>query len=504
MFALCHLIKSMNKWYTGYVKKITISKLFLYKHRYGIGYFLLFSAFVALIFLIPLLSPAGISDAEMESAVYSHSLNMESILSGQIIDLPYHLLQKLSLHLFGLSAYAIKLPSIIFALLLGVLLILLLNRWFKNNVAIIASVLSVLAAPFLFLAGNGTPLIMLVFWPALLLWLGSKINGKALKKTIYAFFFALFLLLSLFTPYLAYFAVFSVIYAVAHPHLRFMIKSLPKVPFILGLLVVLGVVGTLSYELIKYPATLTELLFMKDFSWDAFGSNIKSAFLPLFSWSGNVNSVFLSPMIGLASLALVVTGLISTTKGFFASRNSIATLFIIFTIIISGFNPDSAVLIILPFAILTAHGIRYILEKWYGLFPENPYARIFGLIPISTFLGIMIISSLSHYVFGYRYNPVVADQYQDDISLIRENLEPGTTILIPAGTLNFDFYKIMEDKGEYIITSNTPSSKDKANIKTIATLGRWPAKLPYNLHHIITSSKSSNSDRIYLYEDNQE
>ncbi|MBR5621044.1 hypothetical protein IKW75_00980 [Candidatus Saccharibacteria bacterium] len=482
------------------MKKITISRLFLYKHRYGIGYALLFFAFVALVFLTPLLSPDGLSTAEMESTITSHSVSFESAMSGDIVDLPYHLLQKLSITFLGLNAYAIKLPSIAIGLVLGILLILLLNRWFKNNVAIIASILTVLSAPFLFLAGNGTPLIMLVFWPTLLLWLGSKINGKVLKKTFYAFLFALFLVLSLFTPYMVYFALFSIIYAFVHPHLRYMIKSLPKIPFILASLAVTGVIGIMGYELIKYPATLTSLFFMNDFSWGTFLGNIKEAFLPFFSWSGNIESVFLAPMVGLASLALAITGLISTTRGFFASRNSIASAFIIFTIVISGFRQDSAVLIILPLVILTAHGIRYILEKWYGLFPENPYARIFGLIPIGLFLGLILIASYAHYVFGYRYNPVVANEFQDDLALIHENVKPGTEILIPGGTLEYDFYKILEDTENYTVTSNTPSSSDKDRIKKIATLGKWPAKLPYDLSRIITSSKSTNSDRIYLYE----
>ena len=458
----------------------------------------------ALLFLIPMLSPAGLSEAEMKSAVISHGQSIDTIMSGEIVDLPYHFVQKMSIAAFGLNEYSIKLPSIVIGLLLGVLIILLLNRWFKNNVAIIASILTVLSAPFLFLAGNGTPLIMLVFWPTLLLWLGSKINGKKLAKTFYAFLFAVFLLASLFTPYMIYFAIFSVIYALVHPHLRFMIRSLPKIPFIITSIAVLAVIGVMGYEIIKYPSTLTELCFMSDFSWTAFFDNIKNAFLVFFSWSGNIDSIFLAPMIGMASLILAITGLISTTKGFFASRNSIASIFIVFTTIISGFNPDSAVLIILPFAILTAHGIRYVLEKWYGLFPENPYARIFGLIPISTFLGIMIVTSLTHYVFGYSYNPIVANQYQDDLELIYNEVQRGTTILIPAGTINYDFYKILEEQGDYKVTSNTPSTGDKEDIKHIATLGLWPAKLPYDLSRIITSSKSTNSDRIYLYQDNQE
>lgn len=476
----------------------------MYKHRYGIGYFILFVLFAVLVFLVPLLSPDGLSTPEMNSVVASDNLSVKSLSEGNVVDLPYHALQKASILVFGLNTYSVKLPSIVISFILGVLIILLLNRWFKNNVAIIASILTVLSAPFLYLAGSGTPLIMLVFWPTLLLWLGSKINGKKLAKTIYAFFFAICLLFSLFTPYLIYFAIFIVIYALVHPHLRFMIKSLPKIPFILMSLVVLGVIAALVYEVLRYPDIANQLFFKSHFSWGDFFSNIGNAFLPFFSWNGNIESIFLSPMIGLASIALAVTGLISTTKGFFASRNSIASIFLIFTIVVSGFNPDAAVLIIIPFSILTAHGIRYILEKWYGLFPENPYARVIGLIPISTFLGVMIISSLSHYVFGYRYNPIVAGEFQNDLSLILDNVEPHSTILVPEDSGTFDFYKILQKRGQYIISSNTPSTQDKENITKIATLGKWPAKLPYNLSRIITSQKTSNSDRIYLYEDKTE
>ena len=236
---------------------------------------------------------------------------------------------------------------------------------------------------------------------------------------------------------------------------------------------------------------------MENFSPENYLSNLSTAFTPVFSWSGVVESTFLAPLIGLASLALAITGLISTTKGFFASRNSIASYLIIFTILISGLNPDCAVLIILPLAILIAHGVRYILEKWYGLFPSNPYARVFGLIPISIFLGIMITSDISHFVFGYRYNPAVADNFVNDLTLIQENLDSSTTLLIPAGTIEYDFYSILEQHQGFNIESSLSAVPAESKV---ASLGKWTEAENLPIYRIITSSKSSNSDRIYLYE----
>lgn len=478
------------------MKKRTISKLFLYRHRYIIGYSLLALAFLATLILLPLITPNGLSEAEMQSAITSNSTSINNISAGEVVDLPYHLLQKVSIHFLGLTPYALKLPSIIIGFFLGLILVLLLNRWFKNNVAIIASILTVLSSSFLYLAGSGTPLIMVVFWPTLLLWLGSKIQGVDRPSPLYCFIFAFALLLSIFTPYMLYLAVFILVYVLIHPHLRFTVKTLPKIPLILVAIIILGGCTLLGIILIKHTPALKELLFMGNFSLDNFFANLSTAFTPFFSWSGVVESTFLAPLVGLASLALAITGLISTAKGFFASRNSIATYLIIFTVLISGFDPNCAVLLILPLAILIAHGIRYILEKWYGLFPSNPYARIFALFPISIFLGIMITSDIAHFVFGYRYNPAVADNFTNDLSLISEHLTEDTTLLIPAGTLEYDFYSILEKHhGPKVASSlnNTPDGTD------LASLGKWTENPNLSVRRIITSSKSSNSDRIYLY-----
>ena len=193
------------------MKKHTLSKLFLYRHRYGIVYTLLGLIFVFTLCYLLLITPNGFSKDEMDSVVTSSNLQYNHIVSGDIINLPYHLLQKLTLTLFGLTTYGIKLPSIIFGGLLGILFILLLNRWFKNNVAILASIIAVLSSNFLYISGSGTPLIMTVFWPTLLFWLGSKIQGENKPKPFYSFIFAIALLLSLFTSYMFYLAIFIVL-----------------------------------------------------------------------------------------------------------------------------------------------------------------------------------------------------------------------------------------------------------------------------------------------------
>ena len=481
------------------MSKLIISRLTLYRFRFYIGFGLLGIVFCSLLLAFPLITPGGLSEAERESAVLSYNLHFSSITSGDLVDLPYHILQKLSILTFGFTDYAIKLPSIIFGLGLGVLLILLLNRWFRTNVALLASIITVLSTPFLFLAGSGTPLIMLVFWPTFLLWLGSKIQGVKSPRPLYCLIFALALLLSIYTPHLIYLVIFIVIFAFVQPHLRFTIKSLPKLPLILTTLVVLAGVVVWGINLISTPGVALTIFFAKDFSLSNFFNNISVGFAPFFSWGNALENIYLSPMIGLSTFALALTGLFSTAKGFFASRNAIASCLIVSTVFLAGLNPDSAILLLLPLAILVAHGLRYVLEKWYGLFPENPYARVFAIFPLTILLGLIIVPNLTYFIYGYRYTPAVANNFSNDLDLVSENLAEDTTLVVKEDTLDYKFYEIYADRTHKL---NLATSIDNDISRTkIATLGKleYSGKKNFKLERIITSSKSDNSDRIYIY-----
>lgn len=472
------------------MKKIIISKLFLYRYRFVIGYAVLGLAFAILLIALPGFAQNGLSEAEINSATNSYYLGKNGILNGDLVDLPYRLLQKVSIILFGLTPYAIKLPSVIIGLLLGFLLILLLNRWFKSNVSLLASCLMVLSTPFLYLAGSGTPLIMLVFWPTLLLWLGSKIQGEKRPRPAYCFLFAIAMLLSIFTPYMIYFAVFCVIFVLVQPHLRFVVKGLPKLPLsIVGIIVLTGFV-VLGISIFHHPETIMELLFTKDFHMGEFFGNIAAGLAPMFSWHHSLESVFLAPLISLPIFALALIGLFSTTKGFFASRNSIASILIVFCLIITGFNPEAIVFFILPFSILVAHGLKYLLEKWYGLFPANPYARISALLPLTILFGFMILPGLLQYIYGYRYNPNVADEFSDTLEVVRKNLNDEYLL----ATKDYDFYKILEASTDIKVIDKIEETEK------LAVLGKLEDKPEqYTLSQIITSPMRDNSDIIYLY-----
>ena len=245
----------------------------------------------------------------------------------------------------------------------------------------------------------------------------------------------------------------------------------------------------LGVSIYNHPGTIAELLFSKDFQISDFFNNIAAGLAPVLSWHSTVESVFLSPLLSLPLLALALIGLFSTTKGFFASRNSIATILIIFCLVITGFNPQAVIFFILPVSILIAHGIKYLLEKWYGLFPENPYARISAILPLAILFGLMIIPSLLQYIYGYRYNPNIANEFSYNLEVIRDNLTDENLVV----NEHYDFYKILEDSTELSVTDKIEGSK-------VAFLGK-PEEVSkkYQLSRIITSPMRENSDIIYVY-----
>lgn len=473
------------------MKKRT-KQFFLYRHRLGIGYLLLAFILFALLSFLPTVAPGGISKGEMDSTIASSELNRNFVANGNIIDLPYHIIQKVSLHFLGLNLFSIKLPSIIIAVMAGFFIILLLNRWFKNDVAIIGSILTTLSTAFLFLAGNGTPLIMYVFWLALILWLGSKIVGNDRVHPLLVIAFFLSLGLSAYTPHMLYISFGIAAAGIIHPHLRFALKQLTFWQLVLSFGIYVLVISPLVIGCIVKPENIQTLIFMPKSSIGAFIQSISNAFAPFFSFSLVYDSIFLAPLFGLATVVLVIIGILASIGKMYTSRNTVVSLLAIYAIIISGLNGDVAVCIIIPIAVLSAAGVDSIIEKWYSLFPENPYAHLFGIVPLVVVLSMIIGSGLSHFIFGYHYAPRVANNFNNDLTIITENVDKKVPLLIDAETENGKFYRLLDKYEDYVIIDHSSDVSEYVSFSARKDEG-------FTLKQIITSPKSRNSDRLYIY-----
>jgi hypothetical protein len=454
-------------------------------------------AFFALLSFLPNIAPGGLSKSEMDSAIISDSVHSNFITTGNIIDLPYHLVQKGCISIFGLTLLAVKLPSIIFGVLAGLFIVLLLNRWFKSDVAIVGSILILLSTAFLFLATSGTPVIMLVFWLALLLWLGSKIVGNDHTHPMLVISFVVTLALSLYTPHLCYVAAGIAFAGILHPHLRFALKQLKLYQLIICIGSFVIVFAPLVIGCICNHSALSELVFMKDFSIGNYINNISTSYAPFFSFSLAYDSIYLAPLFGLANIVIVLIGVLASIGKLFTSRNTVVSLLTIFAIVIAGLNPNIAITIIIPITVLSAAGIESIVEKWHSLFPENPYAHVIGTMPVVVVVLMIVFSGLSHFVFGYHYTPRVAKNFSDDINIIQDNLESGTVLIVDKDNEDLNFYRLLEKHDDFKVMTEVPEQVDDLKI---AMLNTTNDREDLALKQIITSSKTRNSDRLYIYE----
>lgn len=477
------------------VKKRT-KQSFLYRRRFIIGYVILIFAFFSLLSILPSIAPNGLSAEEMHSAVQASEITPSFITDGKTVNLPYLVVQKLSIKLLGLSLYSIKLPSIIFATFAALFIILLLNRWFKSDVAVIGSIFTTLSTAFLFLAGSGTPTIMYIFWLALILWLGSKIVGNKHMHPFLVVSFIIAIALSLYTPHMIYVALSIALAGIINPHLRFSLKQVNTYQFIINIAIAVLLMAPLVISCILHRDQIQTLLFMQNPSLNTMAENISTAFAPFFSFTMAYNSIYLAPLFGLATVALVLIGALASVGKLFTSRNTVVSLLIIFSIVFSGLNQAIAISIIVPFAVLSSAGIESIIEKWHSLFPENPYAHFLGTTPVIIIVAMILVSSLSHYINGYRYTARVANNFNNDITYIERHLETGSVLIVDTNDPNYDFYRLLEQFNSITVMSELPERNDI----TVAYLGT-PAADDENLElqRIITSPKSRKSDRLYIY-----
>src|SRR3990170_2476422 len=114
-----------------------LKELILYRYRYILAYLALIIVCGGLTLWQLGNVPPGFSQAEISSAVSARQLEINS----SFIDGPYLALQKATLALFDVGTLGIRLPSVICAILMVIAAYIFLKRWFKENMAIIGTLL---------------------------------------------------------------------------------------------------------------------------------------------------------------------------------------------------------------------------------------------------------------------------------------------------------------------------------------------------------------------------
>ncbi len=464
------------------------SKYFLYRWRYVIGYSFVGLLLAGLLLFAGLYLPGGLSASEMNSVVQSTSISFSDPATLAIANLPYYLRQEFIFDLWGISSFTIKLPSLVIALVSAIGLVILLRRWFKPNIAVLASLIAVTTGQFLVIAQSGTPSILYIFWPVALLLLGTQITRVKKYRMLWKVLFAITAALSLYTP-LSVYPLIAIVLAIAlHPHLRNAVRKLRKSRLIIVSTIFLLLIAPLVW-LITINPQLGLTLLGAPTTWPPdLGANILTFLNQFFLFWQPSSTTVMTPVFGLGSALLITLGIYRLIRTRETTRSYLIIFWIVCLLPVLLLNPRFTTVTFVPSVLMLAAGLTSLISYWYRLFPLNPYARIAGLIPIIILVAALVASGLARYIYGYHYAPQVAPLFSKDLALL-----PKDTKELVVGESEKDFYIAVAKYRDGLQVVSAPSADE-----FIATREARSTFDGYEVKQIITNGHRNESDRLYV------
>lgn len=478
-----------------------ISELVLYRYRFIVGYGLIWLAGLGLLSVALFLIPGGIGKDEIKSVAETASMSFQSINPSLVVDAPYHLLQWASIRTFGLSDFSIKLPSAIVAVVTVIGAVGLLGHWFRRNVAILTIIVALTTGEFLFLAQNGTPAIMPIFWSVWILYSALMVSRKANFSMLWKIILFGTAALSLYTPLTIYMLVAVISAGLLHPHLRYLIRKITLPRAFLAIIFAFGIITPLAFAISFDHTILYKLIgWPGHISWTTDLSEFSTRYL---NFTTDSSSPDLTPIYGLGTIMLVVLGLVRFVTTKYTARNYILTAWVVLLLPVVFLNPKDIGVTFVPIMLLVAMGIDLLFRRWYSLFPRNPYARLAGLVPLAVLMGGLIISGIVRYGDSYSYNPAKVQQFSFDLNLVNQQLAllpPGQTLTIVSTKSAAPLYGVLAKYNSRVhVTTKVPDTLPPNGPLLVARGAEYPIPTD-NLSRIITNQMSLYADRFYLYQ----
>lgn len=488
--------------------KDTVKDYMLYKLRFWIGYGALLIILASVLVFAALYVPGGFTPDEQASALRSASLSLSHPETLLVVDLPYHALQRLSISVFGLSSFSVTLPSLLFGLLAAIGIVLVISRRFSHTVGILTGGIITISAFFISLAATGAPTIMMVFWPVALLTIASfGVNRRKLHPAA-VYIGSVVAALSLFTPFSIYILLALFIGGLLHPHIRYLFRKTPTEAIWTGAVVIAAALGIIAYGAYRDIALLTDLVYRSShFSLNILANTILiGTQLVDFSSTSTTNTGLLAPVFGLSALTLAGVGVYSLAYWRHSVVSYIVFSWTLMLIPILLLNPTSLALLIVPLTFLVAAGSNYLLRYWYKLFPRNPYARVFALMPVTILFACIILSGVTRYFYAFHYYAPLANAPSHDTSLVEQELRdhPSATLLVaPSEKPWYRLYLDSNHLDNVALTDSTDrllrtgSLTDDVIATKASNLTTSGALLPSRV--TAWSNYEGSSDRLYIY-----
>jgi hypothetical protein len=200
----------------------------------------------------------------------------------------------------------------------------------------------------------------------------------------------------------------------------------------------------------------------------------------------------MTPVFGLGSMLIIGFGIIKLMRTRDSTQSYLIIIWLICLVPVLVISPSFTSVTFLPLVLLLTTGVDSLLGYWYRLFPFNPYARLTGLIPLVVLIGVLVLSGLERYVYGYHYDPYTVSNFSQDISLLPKNTK---NLVVSSDELAF--YRVVASHRQGLHVSTTATGSEFTQTRTVHIGGiNYPG---FQIERIITSSASHNADRFYVY-----
>ncbi len=434
------------------MKASLLREMTLYRYRYAIAYGLFAVLLVTLLTIDISNVPYGIGNSEMNSAVASNSLNPLSPRIADIVNFPYHILQKASIGLFGLSTLSIRLPSVILGLAAGLVLAVMLNTWFRRNVAIISLMIASFSVPFISSARLGVPTIMYTLLLLLTLLSAVKLTAKSKHDFLWKLLLLVSALLLLYVPFGVYTLLALVIAGALHPHIRYQLTHTSKLKAailsLLALVLVAPIVIASVYDHGVFKQLFGLTAIEQSLQPHVLKETVISLLKTLFLFSRPNAGETVSPFLNLTFSLFIAFGLIKVIIDHHAARSYLLLIWLVFTVGMLLIDPGQLPLLFVPSILLLAIGIETFISEWYKLFPRNPYARIGALFPITLIFVGLIAIAITRYFYAYTYSDTTS-AFHPELRHIQKEIKatPSMQLVVPASQQSFyDIFRAKNDR----------------------------------------------------------
>ncbi len=429
------------------MKSDFLQQMTLYKYRYYVGFGLLAILGIFLVTWQFWILPNGLSDAEISAATTAGNLSPLGLVKdygdslAQLVNLPWVLCEWLSIKVFGLSTFAMRLPAIILMLLTAAALIATFWKWLRPNIAAMSGLVVITSVMFMSLARTGAPAAMTTFLISLMVLLPTLIlavRQTSRWTTILKVLLCLTAAALVYSPGGLYVVVLLGLACVLHPKTRFLILKLKPwkliVAAVIGLLVLSPLITGVILETTNSKFELLQSLLALNSGWSLQNLSIfASAFVGVNSGlSGNL----LMPVVTVVELVVIVLGLIKILTEVTSARAYLILALLLPALILAIGAPEFLYLLFVPLALLLCVGFATLTHNWYRLFPLNPYARILATVLLVALVGGVALTNVMRWRDAQNYSAQVVYNYNQEFEAARDYLLghedfEGSLIVLP-------------------------------------------------------------------------